>query len=142
MQEYVKNPKFNLEHLHGISSIAENLGSWVIAMEKFYSVNLIVKPKKIALAEANAKYGEIEGKLKIKQAELKVVQDKVDKKKRGVTNSLAAYEGIIPDAPSNSFKTKRSKGKGGGDGGRGHDSPAVKKQGKKSSSPAAKKHRK
>ena len=78
MQVYVKNPKFNLEHLHGISSIAENLGSWVIAMEKFYSVNLIVKPKKIALAEANAKYGEIEGKLKIKQAELKVVQDKVD----------------------------------------------------------------
>ena len=76
------------------------------------------------------------------KTQLRVVQDKVDKKKRGVTNSLAAYEGIIPDAPSNSFKTKRSKGKGGGDGGRGHDSPAVKKQGKKSSSPAAKKHRK
>ena len=78
LQEYVKNPKFNLEHLHTISSIAENLGSWVIAMDKFYSVNLIVKPKKAALAEANAKYAEIEGKLKIKQAELKVVQDRVD----------------------------------------------------------------
>ena len=47
-------------------------------MDKFYNVNLIVKPKKAALAEANAKYAEIEGKLKIKQAELKVVQDKVD----------------------------------------------------------------
>lgn len=47
-------------------------------MDKFYSVNLIVKPKKAALAEANAKYAEIEGKLKVKQAELKVVQDKVD----------------------------------------------------------------
>jgi len=47
-------------------------------MYNFYNVNLIVKPKKAALAEANAKYAEIEGKLKIKQAELKVVQDKVD----------------------------------------------------------------
>ena len=61
-----------------ISAIAVNLGSWVIAMDKFYNVNLIVKPKKAALAEANAKYAEIEGKLKVKQAELKVVQDKVD----------------------------------------------------------------
>jgi hypothetical protein len=55
-----------------------NLASWVIAMDKFYNVNLIVKPKKAALAEANATYAEIDGKLKIKQAELKVVQDKVD----------------------------------------------------------------
>lgn len=74
----MKNPKFNVDHLRTISSIAENLGSWVIAMDKFYAVNLIVKPKKASLAEANAKYGEIEGRLKIKQAELKVVQDKVD----------------------------------------------------------------
>ncbi len=78
LQEYVKNPKFNIEHLATISAIAANLGSWVLAMDKFYNVNLIVKPKKAALAEANAKYAEIDGKLKIKQAELKVVQDKVD----------------------------------------------------------------
>ncbi len=50
LQEYVKNPKFNLEHLKGISSIAVNLASWVIAMDKFYNVNLIIKPKKAALA--------------------------------------------------------------------------------------------
>lgn len=73
LQEFVKNPKFELSHLHDISSIAENLGSWVIAMDKFYSVNLFIKPKKIALAEANATYAEIEGKLKVKQGELKVV---------------------------------------------------------------------
>jgi dynein heavy chain, axonemal len=78
LQEYVKNPKFNLEHLKGISSIACNLASWVIAMDKFYNVNLIIKPKKASLAEANATYAEIDGKLKIKQAELKVVQDKVN----------------------------------------------------------------
>ena len=78
MQEFVKNPKFNTEHLKTISSIAENLASWVIAMDSYYNVNLIVKPKKAKLAVAQAEYAEIDGKLKIKQQELKVVQDKVD----------------------------------------------------------------
>lgn len=42
-------------------------------MDKFYNVNLIVKPKKIALAAAEAKYNEIAGKLRVKQEELRVV---------------------------------------------------------------------
>lgn len=46
------------------------------------------------------------------KAQLRIVADKVDKKARGVTNSLAAYEGIIPDAPSGAFKKKKGKGKG------------------------------
>ncbi len=45
------------------------------------------------------------------KAQLRIVEDKVDKKRRGVTNSLAAYEGIIPDAPSDSFRQKKGKGK-------------------------------
>ena len=73
MQEYVKNPKFNAETLKSVSSIASALSSWVLAMDKFYSVNLIIIPKKASLAKANATYAEIDGKLKIKQAELKVV---------------------------------------------------------------------
>ncbi len=55
-----------MDHLKTISPIAVNLASWVIAMDKYYNVNLIVKPKKAALAEANATYAEIDGKLKIK----------------------------------------------------------------------------
>ena len=43
--------------------------------------------------------------------QLRIVADKIDKKKRGVTNSLAAYEGILPDAPSDSFRKKKGKGK-------------------------------
>lgn len=45
------------------------------------------------------------------KAQLRIVEDKVDKKKRNVTNSLAPYEGILPDAPSDSFKQKKGKGK-------------------------------
>jgi dynein heavy chain len=78
LQEFLKNPRFELNHLQTISMVAANLASWVIAMDKFYNVNLIIKPKKAKLAESNAIYEEIAGKLRVKQAELKVVQDKVD----------------------------------------------------------------
>lgn len=45
------------------------------------------------------------------KSQLRIVHDKVDKKARGVTNSLAAYEGILPDAPSDAFRQKKGKGK-------------------------------
>lgn len=45
------------------------------------------------------------------KAQLRIVEDKVEKKRKGVTNSLAPYEGILPDAPSDSFKQKKGKGK-------------------------------
>jgi dynein heavy chain len=78
LQEFILNPKFKLDHLKTISEIASNLAAWVIAMDKYYAVNLIVKPKKISLAAAQAKYNEIDSKLKIKQEELRIVQEKVD----------------------------------------------------------------
>ena len=51
------------------------------------------------------------------KAQLRIVDDKVDKKRRGVTNSLKAYEGILPDAPGDSFKPKKGRSSGGGSGG-------------------------
>jgi hypothetical protein len=45
------------------------------------------------------------------KAQLRIVADKISKKERGVTNSLAPYEGIIPDAPSDTFKKRKGKGK-------------------------------
>lgn len=47
-------------------------------MDKFYNVNLIILPKKKKLAEAQAEYEEVSGKLRIKQEELRIVQEKVD----------------------------------------------------------------
>jgi hypothetical protein len=54
--------------------------------------------------------------------QLRIVEDKIHKKQAGITNSLAPYEGILPDAPSDTFRQK--KGKGGFD---GNDGPAKKK---------------
>ena len=48
------------------------------------------------------------------KSQLRFVTDKKDKKARGVTNSLAAYEGILPDVPSNSFKKSKGRGKNAG----------------------------
>lgn len=49
---------------------------------------------------------------KAMKSQLRVVEDKIDKKARGVTNSLAAYEGIIPDAPTESFRARKGKKSG------------------------------
>ena len=48
---------------------------------------------------------------KMMQDQIRFVADKADKKRRNVTNSLAAYEGILPDAPTDSFAKKKGKGK-------------------------------
>lgn len=47
----------------------------------------------------------------VMKAQIRIVADKLDKKLKGVTNSLAAYEGILPDAPSDSFRQKKGKGR-------------------------------
>jgi hypothetical protein len=50
LQDVIKNPKFDIVHLKTISEIASSLAMWVLAMNKVYSVNLVVKPKQIKLA--------------------------------------------------------------------------------------------
>lgn len=49
---------------------------------------------------------------KLMKSQLRIVADKTDKKARGVTNSLAAYEGILPDAPGDRFRAKKGKQSG------------------------------
>jgi len=56
-----------------------NLAKWVHAMDKFYKVNLVVKPKKAQLAVAEEKYSSVMKVLSVKQAELKKIVDKVNK---------------------------------------------------------------
>jgi hypothetical protein len=49
---------------------------------------------------------------KLMKDTLRFVSNKKEKKEKGITNSLAAYEGILPDAPENRFKKSKGKGKG------------------------------
>jgi hypothetical protein len=43
------------------------------------------------------------------KSQIRIVDDKVQKKAMGVTNSIKQYEGILPDAPSDSFKQAKGK---------------------------------
>ena len=66
LKKFLDDPKFEVGHLKGISEVAMNLASWVIAMDKFYHVNKIVIPKQAKLKVSNAKKAEQEAKLAIK----------------------------------------------------------------------------
>lgn len=61
-----------------VSSTVGNLAMWCVAMEKYYRVDLMVRPKKAELAIAQEEFNEVDAQLKIKEGELKVVEDKVN----------------------------------------------------------------
>jgi hypothetical protein len=42
---YLADPRFTKEAMVPINPIAANMAAWVIAMDSYYRVNLIVKPK-------------------------------------------------------------------------------------------------
>jgi hypothetical protein len=72
------------------------------------------------------------------KAQLRIVEDKISKKARHVTNSLAPYEGILPDAPSDTFRQKKGKGKVTGKAATGGGSGGAKKAGKSGKSKSKK----
>jgi dynein heavy chain len=82
LQPVLSEPNFNEAHLKGVNAVAANLACWVIAMDKFYAVNLVVKPKKAQLAVAQEEFAKVNAALDIKKAELKKVQDRVDALRR------------------------------------------------------------
>ncbi|CAG9334937.1 unnamed protein product [Blepharisma stoltei] len=78
LQKFVQNSEFNAENMRNkISSAAAGLCSWVLAMEKFYHVNLEVEPLQKAQAVAEEEYNKYMRALEVKEAALKEVQDKV-----------------------------------------------------------------
>ena len=74
----ITQDNFQAERLKNVSAVAMNLAKWVHAMDKFYRVNKIVKPKKEQLAIAEEKYASVMKVLKVKQSELQKIVDKVN----------------------------------------------------------------
>jgi len=79
LKPFVEQPKFNKQDLMSVSPIVANIACWVLAMFKYYHVNLIVIPKKAALAKAQGEYEIVAATLKIKQDELAIIMGKVNK---------------------------------------------------------------
>lgn len=98
LQKFVQNPDFNPENMRNkISSAAAGLCSWVCAMEKFYHVNLEVIPKQKAQQAAEEEYNKYMKNLEIKEAELKIVQDKVAALQTDLDQTLARKDKLEHD---------------------------------------------
>ncbi|OMJ80715.1 hypothetical protein SteCoe_18966 [Stentor coeruleus] len=98
LQKFIQNPDFNPENMRNkISSAAAGLCSWVVAMEKFYHVNLEVIPKQKAQQAAEEEYNKYMKNLEVKEAELKVVQDKVAALQSDLDQTLAKKDKLEHD---------------------------------------------
>ncbi|XP_030080192.1 dynein beta chain, ciliary [Drosophila hydei] len=63
LQPYVLDPEFNPEKIISKSSAAAGLCSWVININRFYDVYLVVEPKERALVEAEKELNDARDKL-------------------------------------------------------------------------------
>lgn len=77
MNRYLANPAFAPSLIAKISKAAFGLCSWVGAIEAYDRAAKIVAPKVAALRAAEAEYNEVMAQLAIKQANLKVVEEKL-----------------------------------------------------------------
>ena len=73
LQPIITHENCTVAHLRGINGVAANLCAWVLAMDKFYNVNLVVIPKKASLKVAEAEYAELSEALNIKKENLRLV---------------------------------------------------------------------
>ncbi|XP_073385492.1 uncharacterized protein [Physcomitrium patens] len=77
IRQYLANPAFAPSLIAKISKAAFGLCSWVGAIEAYDRAAKIVAPKVAALRAAEAEYNEVMAQLAIKQANLKVVEEKL-----------------------------------------------------------------
>lgn len=60
---YRKDPSFNPEFIKSKSTAAAGLCSWCLNMVRFYEVHCTVKPKRQAVADADAELAEAQHRL-------------------------------------------------------------------------------
>ncbi|KAJ7552701.1 hypothetical protein O6H91_06G065600 [Diphasiastrum complanatum] len=75
--QFTSNPEFTPERAANASAATEGLCKWIIAMDKYDTVAKVVAPKKKKLKEAEEKYQQVMDGLRAKQAELKVILEKL-----------------------------------------------------------------
>ena len=79
IQQFITDENCTVAHLQKINAVAASLCSWVLAMDKYYRVSLIVKPKQASLAEAEKEYAILSAALNEKKEALRIVQANVAK---------------------------------------------------------------
>jgi dynein heavy chain len=85
---YIVNPDFTPQNAAKAASAAEGLCKWVRAMDSYDTVGKLVAPKQEKLAEAEAAYSVVMDSLKIKQADLQTLVDKLKTMEDGLESSM------------------------------------------------------
>ncbi|XP_018331814.1 dynein heavy chain 1, axonemal-like [Agrilus planipennis] len=78
LKHYVEDPQFQPAKIIKVSKACTSLCMWVHAMYKYYFVNLVVAPKKAALAKAKEELAITERQLAIAREKMKEVMDNLD----------------------------------------------------------------
>lgn len=92
LKKYVTDPEFSPEKMMLKSKACTSLCQWIHAMYNFYHVNLVVKPKKIALAKANEELVQTEKLLAAAQASMQKVLDGIDTLNKQLEAKIAFKE--------------------------------------------------
>ena len=104
VQLYVTNPSFDPASVVTKSFAASGLCKWVIAMNKYHSVRLQVRPKEERLAEANER-------LEKSRAALRKIQDKVSDLKLKLDGLMRQYDDAVNTSNLIEAKAKKTKDK-------------------------------
>ncbi len=82
LTKYLLDPavkeEIRVDNVEKASTACKCIIMWINGIYNFYFVNKKVKPKKIKLAESEAKVAKLNGELAVKQKQLKTAVDKVD----------------------------------------------------------------
>merc|ERR1740139_1374973 len=93
-EQYCTMEEFTPELIAKASSACEGLCKWVRAIEIYDRVAKVVGPKKESLAQAEGEYAEAMKGLAVKQAELKVVMDKLEAMQNKLTELSETKAGL------------------------------------------------
>jgi len=106
--EYITLENFQPEVVKKSSSAAEGMCVWVISMDVYERIEKVVKPKKAALAQAQAELKVVEADLAVQVAALKEVEDKIANLNAQLAEAQAKSEKLDNDAASCEAKLLRA----------------------------------
>lgn len=103
LQPYLANPEFDPEKIIAKSSAAAGLCSWVININKFYDVYLIVEPKERALMEAEQELQDARDKLQALNDRLNELEEQLNILQTEYDEALAKKQKCQDEADKTAF---------------------------------------
>ncbi|CAC5424056.1 DNAH [Mytilus coruscus] len=108
LKRYSKHPDFNPVTVGQNSGPCESICLWVLALEHYYEVNKMVKPKQKRVEEAKEALKLAEGSLAQKQASLQKIQQHLNMLQDRYTESVNQRESLKQEKITTGLRLKRA----------------------------------